>query len=149
MSELDLIANRTLDAGTDLEADHPGFNDPVYRKRRQELAKFSQEYKWNKPIPYIDYTKEEISTWTSVWNRMEPLLDKYACKEYLEAFELMKRHCDYSRDNIPQQNEISSFLQSHTNFTMRPVSGLLSSRDFLNGLAFRYEIFQSSCIRSI
>ena len=29
ISELDLIANRTLDAGTDLESDHPGFNDKV------------------------------------------------------------------------------------------------------------------------
>jgi len=35
---LDLIANRTLDAGTDLEADHPGFNDVEYRKRRAKLA---------------------------------------------------------------------------------------------------------------
>jgi len=26
-SELDLVADRTLDAGTDLESDHPGFND--------------------------------------------------------------------------------------------------------------------------
>ena len=25
---MDFIANRTLSAGTDLESDHPGFNDP-------------------------------------------------------------------------------------------------------------------------
>jgi len=137
VSELDLIANRTLDAGTDLKADHPGFHDPVYRARREELAKFSQEHKWDKSISRIDYTKEEISTWITVWDRMEPLLEKYACKEYLSSLELMKDHCEYSCDNIPQQKDISSFLQSHTNFTMRPVSGLLSSRDFLNGLAFR------------
>jgi Biopterin-dependent aromatic amino acid hydroxylase len=29
ISELDLIANRTLSAGTDLESDHPGFHDKV------------------------------------------------------------------------------------------------------------------------
>lgn len=137
VSELDLIASRTLDAGTDLESDHPGFNHPTYRKRREELAKLSQGYKCGNSIPKIDYTKDEIATWASVWEKIEPILEKYACKEYLEAFELMKQQCNYSRNNIPQQCDISSFLKSHTNFTMRPVSGLLSSRDFLNGLAFR------------
>ena len=29
VSELDLVADRTLSAGTDLESDHPGFQDPV------------------------------------------------------------------------------------------------------------------------
>jgi phenylalanine-4-hydroxylase len=31
ISELDLIADRTLIAGTDLESDHPGFHDLVRR----------------------------------------------------------------------------------------------------------------------
>jgi hypothetical protein len=33
ISDLDLIANRTLDAGADLESDHPGFNDATYRSQ--------------------------------------------------------------------------------------------------------------------
>ncbi len=141
VSELDLIANRTLDAGTDLESDHPGFNDPIYRSRREELASISKQYQWNQPIPTINYTLEEKSTWKSVWDTIMPLIDKHACKEYREAFELMKEQCGYSREEIPQQNRISTFLQAHSNFAMRPVSGLLSSRDFLNGLAFRYVLF--------
>ena len=51
--------------------------------------------------------------------------------------EQMKRHCGYGRDAIPQQQDISNYLWQQTNFRMRPVAGLLSSRDFLNGLAFR------------
>jgi phenylalanine-4-hydroxylase len=82
ISELDLIANRTLDAGQDLESDHPGFTDMVYRTRRAELAESAQKHNIYDPIPYIKYTKEEVETWTQVWDRMEALWDDYACKEY-------------------------------------------------------------------
>ena len=50
---------------------------------------------------------------------------------------LLKKHCNYNRNTIPQIGEISSFLRLQTNFRLRPVAGLISSRDFLNGLAFR------------
>jgi phenylalanine-4-hydroxylase len=49
----------------------------------------------------------------------------------------MQHECGFTADNIPQARDISSFLQSKTGFVLRPVAGLLSSRDFLNGLAFR------------
>ena len=77
-----MIANRTLDAGQDLESDHPGFMDMKYRTRRAELAESAQHHNIFDPIPNIKYTKEEIETWTQVWDRMEGLWDDYACKEY-------------------------------------------------------------------
>jgi Biopterin-dependent aromatic amino acid hydroxylase len=83
VSELDLIAHRTLDAGVDLESDHPGFNDEAYRARRGELARNAIQHRWDQPIPRIEYTKEETETWSAVWDRMEPLWKQYACKEYL------------------------------------------------------------------
>jgi hypothetical protein len=82
ISELDLIANRILDAGKDLDSDHPGFHDPTYRSRRAQLAQDAKEHRWDQPIPRMDYTEEEIDTWRTVWDRMEPFHDKYACKEY-------------------------------------------------------------------
>lgn len=111
LSELDLIANRTLDAGADLESDHPGFNDATYRSRRADLARVAQEYIWNEPIPRIDYTKDEVATWAAVWDRMEDLLQKHACLEYKKSYASMKEHCGYSRENIPQQ-QVSIATQS-------------------------------------
>ena len=182
ISELDMIAHRTLDAGQDLESDHPGFSDQAYRARRAELTISALNHQWNQPIPKIDYLPEETAVWTAVWDRMEALWKKYACKEYLvcmfaskasffygkhgssdsshailassilvndifqHSMQLMVEHCGYSRDNIPQQQDISEFLQKRTGFRMRPVAGLLSSRDFLNGLAFRV-FFSTQYIR--
>eukprot|EP00613_Pedinella_sp_CCMP2098_P002058 CAMPEP_0171619018 /NCGR_PEP_ID=MMETSP0990-20121206/15118_1 /TAXON_ID=483369 /ORGANISM="non described non described, Strain CCMP2098" /LENGTH=414 /DNA_ID=CAMNT_0012183985 /DNA_START=153 /DNA_END=1397 /DNA_ORIENTATION=+ len=137
VSELDRVANRILDAGTDLQSDHPGFNDPVYRKRREGLAESALQHRFGNPIPHIDYSPEELKTWEAVYDKLEAFLGQFACEEYLKILPLLKEHCGYSRNNIPQQEDISRFLQKRTGFTLRPVAGLLSSRDFLNGLAFR------------
>lgn len=134
LSELDFIANRTLVAGVDLMSeDHPGFHDVEYRRRRDDLSTKAQQYRWNQSIPRVEYTAEETATWQIVWDKMESLWEEYACREFLHALQLMKEHCGYRRDQIPQQDDISKFLQRRTNFRMRPVAGLLSSRDFLNG----------------
>ena len=82
ITELDLIANRTLDAGVDLESDHPGFNDAVYRARRGKLGENGTRTHLYETHPFIDYTPEEIATWSAVWDQMEPLWEKYACQEY-------------------------------------------------------------------
>lgn len=88
ISELDLIANRTLDAGVDLESDHPGFNDLQYRERRGELAQLAQHHTWDKPIARIGYTPQEIGTWMAVWDRMEDLWEQFACQEYKVSSQL-------------------------------------------------------------
>ena len=66
----------------------------------------------------------------------------HACKEHQYIFPLLEQNCGYSENNIPQIQQISDFLKDCTGWTLRPVMGLLSSRDFLNGLAFR--VFHST-----
>lgn len=134
------------DAGVDLESDHPGFNDETYRKRRGELAQVAIDYRQGEPIPRIPYTEDETRTWGQVFNKQKALLKDFACAEYNEILPLMEKYCGYSSTNIPQQEDISDFLMRRTGFRMRPVAGLLSSRDFLNGLAFRI-FFSTQYIR--
>uniref|UniRef100_A0A8C9EGL5 phenylalanine 4-monooxygenase n=1 Tax=Pavo cristatus TaxID=9049 RepID=A0A8C9EGL5_PAVCR len=82
IQELDRFANQILSYGAELDADHPGFKDPVYRARRKEFA--------------------DIVLLT--------------CHVFVPS--------------------------ACTGFRLRPVAGLLSSRDFLAGLAFR--VFHST-----
>lgn len=128
-----------------LESDHPGFKDPVYRERRTALTQAALAYRQGQKIPTIDYSREEIETWGTVYARMETLWGKYACKEFRHILPLLQSNCGYARDNIPQQQDISEFLKSCTGFTLHPVAGLLSARDFLNGLAHR--VFFSTQVR--
>eukprot|EP01039_Chlorochromonas_danica_P004872 gene4872-5340_t len=146
LGELDKIANRIKDAGSDLHADHPGFHDAVYRQRRQELADVAKQCSIRDPIPLIDYTKEEIQTWGVIYNKLADVHRRYACKEYLHIKELLEKECGFGPDQIPQARDLSDFLKARTGFTLRPVAGLLSSRDFLNGLAFRV-FFSTQYIR--
>lgn len=48
----------------------------------------------------------------------------------------------FSSDKPPQLKEMSSYLHRKTGFTLKPVEGLLSARDFLNPLAYR--VFNST-----
>lgn len=137
IKDLDKFANRILSYGSELDSDHPGFTDPVYRARRKECADIAYNYKHGQPIPRIAYTEEEIGTWSVVFDQLTQLFPTHACREYNEAFRLLVENCGFSRDNIPQLQDVSDYLKRHTGFTLRPAAGLLSSRDFLAGLAFR------------
>lgn len=137
IADLDQFANKTLEMGSELEADHPGFTDEEYRARRDLITKIASEYRYGHEIPRIDYTTQETATWGIVYKNIKNFFPTHACKQHRYIFPLLEQNCGYSETNIPQLQDISNFLKECTGFTLRPVAGLLSSRDFLNGLAFR------------
>jgi len=144
--ELDRIANNTLEAGDALNADHPGFADADYRARRGLVDRLAREYRHGKAFPVVDYTAAETATWGEIYERLAVLQSEHACVEYRRALADLERHCGYGLGRIPQGRDVSAFLESRTGFRLRPVAGLLSSRDFLHGLAFRV-FFSTQYIR--
>ena len=64
-------------------------------------------------IPRIDYTQEDRATWGAVYSELVKLVPKYACKQYVEIFNLLEKECGYRADNIPQLEDISNFLKSN------------------------------------
>eukprot|EP00096_Caligus_rogercresseyi_P002484 TRINITY_DN14630_c0_g1_i1.p1 TRINITY_DN14630_c0_g1~~TRINITY_DN14630_c0_g1_i1.p1 ORF type:complete len:447 (-),score=100.32 TRINITY_DN14630_c0_g1_i1:241-1581(-) len=140
--DLDRFANQTLTYGDELNSDHPGFTDEVYRKRRKEFADIANQYRHGQEIPRVTYTDVEVNTWRTIFRKLRHLYKDFACKEFNHVFPLLEQNCGYTEDNIPQLQDVSDFLKGVTGFTLRPVAGLLSSRDFLAGLAYR--VFHST-----
>ena len=113
-----------------LDADHPGFHDAVYRRRRNEIARAALEYREGQPVPSIGYTEQEHDVWAEVWRHLDPLHDRYACRAYREAGDRIA----LSRERIPQLAAVNATIQPLLGFRMTPVAGLVAAKSFLSQL---------------
>lgn len=63
------------------------------------------------PIPRVEFTEEEVKTWGVVFRELNKLYPSHACKEYVRNLPLLTQLCGYREDNIPQLEDVSSFLK--------------------------------------
>ncbi len=122
----------------ELDPDHPGFQDEGYRARRNEIAKIAME--WNDmsmeermttKIPHAPYSEDENAVWAAIMERISPVHEKYACRQYLDN----ARKLGLPDDKIPQLQEVSEKLQGMTGFRQEPVGGLVHPKTFHSALA--------------
>ncbi|XP_053575227.1 LOW QUALITY PROTEIN: tyrosine 3-monooxygenase-like [Bombina bombina] len=137
LQDLDMCHHLVIKFEPDLDKDHPGFADQEYKNRRAYFSELAFNYRDGEPLPRIEYTPEENETWRQVYKMLVSLYPNSACKQYLDAFQQLEKHCGFREENIPQLQDVSCFLKDRTGFTLRPAAGLLSARDFLACLAFR------------
>lgn len=112
-----------------LDADHPGFRDPDYRARRNQIARQALDYRGG-PVPDVAYTAEEQAVWRLVWSRLDPLHAAWACRELQAAGEALP----LDRSQIPQLAQLNPRLVESGGFEMLPVAGLVAARTFLTRL---------------
>ena len=116
-----------------LDPDHPGFRDPVYRARRNAIAKLAFDYVTGDPAPTVSYADEEHAVWRHVRELLDPRHREFACAEYLECVDAVA----LDRERIPQLEDVNARVRPLTGFRMLPVAGLVTARAFLSFLADR------------
>ncbi len=123
--------------GTDdlvqLDREHPGFRDAVYRQRRNTIARIALDYRSGTPVPHAPYTEEEHAVWRQIWSELDELHAARVCPEIRE----LQRFMPLGRERIPQLADLNPQLESAAGFRMEPVAGLIKPRTFMRYLGRR------------
>jgi phenylalanine-4-hydroxylase len=110
----------------ELAGDHPGFTDPAYRDRRDELAGLAARWRPGDPVPEPEYSDSEHEVWATVSAALAELHEQHACSAFLEG----KSALGLRHDGVPQLAEVTERLYPLAGFRYYPVAGLAPLRDF-------------------
>jgi phenylalanine-4-hydroxylase len=122
----------------ELSQEHPGFSDPAYRARRNDIAALALDWSPSMPIPRVVYTDEEQDVWRLVSSELARKHRTYACRDYVEASERLR----LPTDRVPHLDEVSAALEPLTGFRYHPAAGLVPLREFYE--AFCRGVFYST-----
>lgn len=112
-----------------LDPDHPGFRDPVYRARRDTIARIALDHRSGDPVPVAPYSEEEHAVWRTISATLAPLHEELVARELLA----LTRQLELPTDRIPQLHEVNERL-ARAGFRMEPVAGLVEAKTFLTHL---------------
>lgn len=115
----------------ELDRDHPGFRDPVYRARRNDIAGMAKAWEPGQPLPEIVYTSNENGVWKTALAELAPLHARYACAEFASAWPLI----GFEPHHIPSFAAVNERVSIATGFRLEPVAGLASPSEFMSKLA--------------
>ena len=121
-----------------LAADHPGADDPAYRRRRNEIAAAALAWRPGEPVPRVDYTDAEHAIWRTVCRELAPKHERLACRAFRDA----KAALALPEDHVPQLDEVTDRLRPLTGFAFHPAAGLVPLDEFLGALGDR--VFHST-----
>jgi phenylalanine-4-hydroxylase len=119
---------------TVLALDHPGAQDPAYRRRRDAIAALARRAlaAGGEP-PALEYLPEEHATWRYVLERLEEPHRRHASRRYLEC----RGRLGIDGERIPTLRALSEQLARHQGFRIMAIPGLIPTRPFLASLGRR------------
>jgi phenylalanine-4-hydroxylase len=82
---------------------------------------------------YEEYTAEQHAVWAELVRRCRQQVQKHACREYLEGYEVI----GLKVDRLPNLRDVGERLKPQTGWTTTPVSGFLPAEAFFEMLAAR------------
>jgi phenylalanine-4-hydroxylase len=121
-----------------LPANHPGFHDPEYRRRRDGIATLASQHRPGDPPPIVSYTDEEHEVWRLVCDELRPRRQRWVCQELKDAAEEL----DLPTDHIPQLAEANATLRRLNGFSFAPAAGMVPVTHFFG--AFAEHLFYST-----
>jgi phenylalanine-4-hydroxylase len=117
---------------------HPGFADPVYRARRDAIARLAVGHVDGEPIPTVNYSDVEHQVWRIVSRELATKHRTYATRSYVDGAAALS----LPTDEIPQLVDVSDRLAPISGFHYEPVAGLAPLRTFYG--SFAHDVFLST-----